>query len=72
MKEYLRADVGAALLRLNLPQAGAGEPASQPPRPAFEKPRQAGHGDLTTNIAMTVARGLRRKPRELADRSSRP
>jgi arginyl-tRNA synthetase len=32
----------------------------------LERPRQAGHGDFATNIAMQLARTLRRNPRELA------
>jgi arginyl-tRNA synthetase len=32
----------------------------------FEKPRQPDHGDLTTNIAMVLAKDVGRKPRELA------
>jgi arginyl-tRNA synthetase len=34
--------------------------------PSFEKPRQAEHGDLTTNIAMTLAKKMGRSPRDLA------
>jgi arginyl-tRNA synthetase len=33
----------------------------------FERPRDASHGDLATNVAMQLARKLRRKPREIAD-----
>jgi arginyl-tRNA synthetase len=57
MREYLRTAVEAALRRLNI--------TLECP-PAFEKPRLAGHGDLTTSVAMVLARTLRRKPRELA------
>ncbi|MDR0633694.1 MAG: arginine--tRNA ligase [Azoarcus sp.] len=32
----------------------------------LERPRQAGHGDFATNVAMQLARTLRRNPRELA------
>jgi arginyl-tRNA synthetase len=32
----------------------------------FESPRQSDHGDLTTNIAMILARRLKRNPREVA------
>jgi arginyl-tRNA synthetase len=45
----------------------------------FERPRDPAHGDLATNVAMQLARRLKRKPRELADllgisfgRESRP
>ncbi len=35
-------------------------------RPEFEKPRVPEHGDLTTNIAMVLARDLKRNPRQVA------
>ena len=34
---------------------------------AFERPRDPSHGDLATNVAMQLARQLKRKPREIAD-----
>lgn len=34
--------------------------------PVLERPRQAGHGDLATNLAMQLARPLKRPPREVA------
>lgn len=34
--------------------------------PSLERPRQAGHGDLATNLAMQLARPLKRPPREVA------
>jgi arginyl-tRNA synthetase len=34
--------------------------------PAFESPKQAGHGDLACTAPMQLARGLKRNPRELA------
>jgi arginyl-tRNA synthetase len=33
----------------------------------FERPRDPSHGDLATNVAMQLARQLKRKPREIAD-----
>ncbi|MDR2925899.1 MAG: arginine--tRNA ligase [Azoarcus sp.] len=33
----------------------------------LERPRQAGHGDFATNIAMQLARTLKRNPRDLAN-----
>ena len=33
----------------------------------FERPRDAAHGDLATNIAMQLARKLKRDPRQIAD-----
>ncbi|MBR4877177.1 MAG: arginine--tRNA ligase, partial [Rhodocyclaceae bacterium] len=32
----------------------------------LERPKQAGHGDFASNLAMQLARTLRRNPRELA------
>ena len=34
--------------------------------PAFESPKQAAHGDFAITVAMQLARGLKRNPRELA------
>ena len=33
----------------------------------LERPRDPAHGDLATNVAMQLARQLKRKPRELAE-----
>jgi arginyl-tRNA synthetase len=33
----------------------------------LERPRDPSHGDLATNVAMQIARRLKRKPRDLAD-----
>jgi arginyl-tRNA synthetase len=57
MKQYLSDRVSRAIAAVGLP----GSPAAQ-----FEKPRQADHGDLTTNIAMVLAKELKRKPRDIA------
>ena len=57
MKSYLRERVSASLRAL-----GVADSISI----SFEKPRQAGHGDLTTNIAMIVAKKAGRNPREFA------
>jgi arginyl-tRNA synthetase len=38
-----------------------------PPRPEVERARDPRHGDYASNIAMQLARPLRRKPREIAD-----
>jgi arginyl-tRNA synthetase len=32
----------------------------------LERPRQAGHGDFSSNVAMQLAKALKRKPRDLA------
>ena len=36
--------------------------------PAFESPKQAAHGDLAITVAMPLARTLRQKPQEIAQR----
>jgi arginyl-tRNA synthetase len=57
MKAYLREKITAALASMGM----------TPESPvSFEKPRQAGHGDLTTNVAMIVAKGTGRKSRDVA------
>ncbi len=57
MKAYLREKVTAALAAMGVTPAAA---------VSFEKPRQAGHGDLTTNVAMIVAKGMGRPGRDVA------
>jgi len=44
---------------------GNGSPAA---RPVLERPKQAGHGDYSTNAAMLLARVLKEKPRAIAER----
>lgn len=57
MKHFLKASLAEALARLGAP----------PDHPlSFETPRQADHGDLTTNVAMTLAKKLGKPPRQLA------
>jgi arginyl-tRNA synthetase len=41
--------------------------APEPVDPVLERPRDPAHGDWATNLAMTLARPLKRKPREIAD-----
>ncbi|MBP1654166.1 MAG: argS, partial [Bacteroidetes bacterium] len=57
MKHFLTTSLTEALARLGAPP---GHPVS------FETPRQADHGDLTTNVAMTLAKKLGKPPRQLA------
>ena len=57
MKQYLRQHITAALEAMGITSGAA---------VAFEKPRQADYGDLTTNIAMVLAKEAGRKPRDLA------
>jgi len=46
-------------LKAKIPEAGDLEIT-------FERPRDPAHGDLATNVAMQLARQLKRKPREIA------
>ncbi len=57
MKRYLIEKVGAVLKSLNY-NGGT--------RLTFEKPRQESHGDLTTNVAMMLAKSLGKNPRAIA------
>jgi arginyl-tRNA synthetase len=41
--------------------------APDPVEPVLERPRDPSHGEWATNLAMTLARSLRRKPREVAE-----
>ena len=57
MKDYIREQFQAALADLKVP----GEIV-----PAFEQPRQEAHGDLTTNVAMVLAKTAGKNPRAMA------
>lgn len=57
MKRYLTDKLSAALTSLNYEGAA---------KLTFEKPRVDAHGDLTTNIAMILAKTLGKNPRALA------
>lgn len=61
MKHYLSEKVTAALASLHY--AGAA-------KLTFEKPRDDAHGDLTTNIAMLLAKSLGKNPRAIAQEIS--
>ena len=57
MKQYLAEKISAALKSLNYLQAA---------KLTFEKPRVEAHGDLTTNVAMLLAKSLGKNPRAIA------
>lgn len=57
MKSYLQEHISSSLRSLNVEAV----------EPTFEKPRQPEHGDLTTNIAMVLAKRLGKKPRAFAE-----
>ncbi len=58
MKEYLTAQLTDVLSTM--------EDVPADFVPEFEKPNNPEHGDLSTNVAMQLARHLRRSPREIA------
>jgi arginyl-tRNA synthetase len=57
MKNYLREQIAQALSALGL---------EAPEDIQFEKPKIAEHGDLATNVALTIARGAKKNPRQIA------
>jgi arginyl-tRNA synthetase len=59
MREYLRSAVSSALEQIGITSPGT---------IIIERPRQSGHGDLTTNVALANARQAAMKPRDLATR----
>src|SRR5690606_38163668 len=44
-----------------------GDPGAELPEIELDRPKQAEHGDLASNIALQLARMARRKPRDLAE-----
>src|SRR5713101_2823662 len=59
MKTYLREKMMTSLRTLGIADV---------PLPTFEQPRALEHGDLTTNIAMVLAKRAATTPRQLAGR----
>ncbi len=57
MKKYLTEKVTAALASLNYLNGA---------QLTFEKPKLEAHGDITTNVAMTLAKSLGKNPRAIA------
>lgn len=58
MSDVLRAELERVAARLGTPDAPF----------ALERPRDNGHGDLATNLALVLARPLRQNPRVLAEK----
>ena len=63
MREQLLEKLESALGEL-LAEAGDRDAV---PTPVLDIPRQKEHGDFATNVAMTLAKRLRKKPREIAE-----
>jgi arginyl-tRNA synthetase len=55
-------------IRAELIRAARSLGAPEDVDPLLERPRDSSHGDWATNIAMTLARPLKSKPREIAER----
>jgi arginyl-tRNA synthetase len=55
-------------IRAELIRAARSLGAPEDTDPQLERPRDSSHGDWATNIAMTLARPLKSKPREIAER----
>lgn len=64
MKELLQQRLAQALAAA---QAAGEVSAVDCPLPGLERPRQAEHGDLATNLALTLAKPCRMNPRALAE-----
>jgi arginyl-tRNA synthetase len=58
----------AEQIRAELIRAARSLGAPEDVSPLLERPREASHGDWATNLAMVLAKPLRSKPRDIADR----
>ena len=56
--EQLRAEIGRVLREMGV---------DEPPEIVLERPRNPEHGDFASNVAMTLAKPLRRAPRQIAE-----
>src|SRR6476646_7775913 len=55
-------------IRTELIRAARGLGAPEDVDPLLERPRESSHGDWATNLAMVLAKPLRSKPRDIAER----
>jgi arginyl-tRNA synthetase len=55
-----------AIIRAELVRAARALGVTETVEPVIERPRDPAHGDWATNLAMTLARPLRKKPAEIA------
>ncbi len=65
MKEHIAQILAGAVARL---QKDGALPGEITPAILVERTRERGHGDFASNLALTLARAARCKPRELAER----
>ncbi|HJU89738.1 MAG TPA: arginine--tRNA ligase [Gemmatimonadaceae bacterium] len=56
------------LIRAALVRAARELSAPEPIEPLIERPRDPGHGEWATNLALVLARPLKKKPRDIAER----
>src|SRR5947208_6603432 len=56
------------LLRAELTRAARSLGAPEAIEPLLERPRDPSHGDWATNLAMVLAKPLRSKPRDIAEK----
>ncbi|MFL5554651.1 MAG: arginine--tRNA ligase [Gemmatimonadaceae bacterium] len=59
---------GADQIRAELIRAARGLGAPEDIDPLLERPRESSHGDWATNLAMVLAKPLRTRPRDIAER----
>jgi arginyl-tRNA synthetase len=59
--------IGSDSIRAELIEAARKIGVPDSVEPLLERPRDSAHGDWSTNLAMTLARPLKKKPREIAD-----
>ena len=59
-------DIKAHLADLMRAELASVAPAEAGATIALERPKQAAHGDFSCNLAMQLARAMKRNPRELA------
>src|SRR6185436_20752983 len=55
-------------IRAELIRAARGIGAPEDIEPLLERPRESSHGDWATNVAMELAKPLRSRPRDIAER----
>ncbi len=58
----------AEQIRAELIRAARGLGAPDDVDPLLERPRETSHGDLATNLAMVLAKPLRSRPRDIAEK----
>jgi len=60
IKEIIVESIRKALVKIKVPE--------EPAEISVERPKDKGHGDFSTNVAFSVAKGLKKSPQEIAKR----